>query len=109
MRKEEEELTMMKGAKLGEEGEKKVREALEGLTRDLVAMEQRLNELDSGSGDGDCGSTLAAGAKAIQVLRVIICAAVLWTKKGVSGFTSSSIFSGSLAISITCSPAGSTE
>merc|ERR1719222_1343911 len=56
----------MKGAKLGEEGEKKVKEALEGLTRDLVAMEQRLNELDSGSGDGDCGSTLAAGAKAIQ-------------------------------------------
>ena len=77
MRKEEEELAMMKGAKLGEEGEKKVREALEGLTRDLVAMEQRLNELDSGSGDGDCGSTLAAGAKAIQVLRLIICVAVL--------------------------------
>ena len=77
MRKEEEELAMMKGAKLGEEGEKKVKEALEGLTRDLVAMEQRLNELDSGSGDGDCGSTLAAGAKAIQVLRLIICAAVL--------------------------------
>merc|ERR1712013_449788 len=66
MRKEEDELAMMKGAKLGQEGEKKVKEALEGLTRDLVAMEQRLNELDSGSGDGDCGSTLAAGAKAIQ-------------------------------------------
>ena len=77
MRKEEEELAMMKGAKLGQEGEKKVKEALEGLTRDLVAMEQRLNELDSGSGDGDCGSTLAAGAKAIQVLRLIICVAVL--------------------------------
>merc|ERR1719435_174816 len=29
-------------------------------------MEQRLNELDSGSGDGDCGSTLAAGARAVQ-------------------------------------------
>ena len=67
MRKEEEELGMMKGAKLEPEGEGKVRAALEGLTSQLISMEQRLNELDSGSGDGDCGSTLAAGAKAIQV------------------------------------------
>ena len=67
MRKEEEELGMMKGAKLEPEGEGKVRAALEGLTGQLISMEQRLNELDSGSGDGDCGSTLAAGAKAIQV------------------------------------------
>ena len=66
-RKEEEELGMMKGAKLGSEGEEKVKAALEGLTSQLISMEQRLNELDSGSGDGDCGSTLAAGAKAIQV------------------------------------------
>jgi len=65
-RKEEEELGMMKGAKLGSEGEEKVKAALEGLTSQLISMEQRLNELDSGSGDGDCGSTLAAGAKAIQ-------------------------------------------
>ena len=66
-RKEEEELRMMKGAKLGSEGEEKVKAALEGLTSQLISMEQRLNELDSGCGDGDCGSTLAAGAKAIQV------------------------------------------
>ena len=26
-------------------------------------MEEKLNLLDSGSGDGDCGSTLALGAK----------------------------------------------
>ena len=76
-RKEEEELGMMKGAKLGEEGEGKVRAALEGLTSQLISMEQRLNELDSGSGDGDCGSTLAAGAKAIQV-RVKI---YMWMKR----------------------------
>ena len=66
-RKEEEEVGMMKGAKLGSEGEEKVKAALEGLTCQLISMEQRLNELDSGCGDGDCGSTLAAGAKAIQV------------------------------------------
>ena len=76
-RKDEEELGMMKGAKLGEEGEGKVRAALEGLTSQLISMEQRLNELDSGSGDGDCGSTLAAGAKAIQV-RVKI---YIWMKR----------------------------
>ena len=29
-------------------------------------MEEKLNHLDSGSGDGDCGSTLASGAKAIK-------------------------------------------
>merc|ERR1719352_2191166 len=56
----------MKGAKLESEGEEKVKSALEGLTCQLILMEQRLNELDSGCGDGDCGSTLAAGAKAIQ-------------------------------------------
>ena len=66
-RKEEEEVGMMKGAKLESEGEEKVKAALEGLTCQLINMEQRLNELDSGCGDGDCGSTLAAGAKAIQV------------------------------------------
>ena len=66
-RKEEEELGMMKGAKLEPEGEGKVKAALEGLTGQLISMEQRLNELDSGCGDGDCGSTLAAGAKAVQV------------------------------------------
>ena len=29
-------------------------------------MEAKLNQLDSGSGDGDCGSTLASGAKAVK-------------------------------------------
>ena len=60
------ELEMVKGARLGEEGERRVKAALEGLTAELVKLESRLNELDSGSGDGDCGATLAAGARAIQ-------------------------------------------
>ena len=29
----------------------------------LVASEEELNELDRGSGDGDCGSTLKGGAE----------------------------------------------
>ncbi len=29
----------------------------------LIREEERLNDLDRGSGDGDCGSTLSAGAK----------------------------------------------
>jgi len=55
-----------KGAALGAEGQNCVRRILETLTNDLISMEDTLNHLDSGSGDGDCGSTLAAGAKSIQ-------------------------------------------
>jgi len=61
-----EELLIVKGAKLTDEGTIKVKTALERLSAVLVGMEDRLNELDSGSGDGDCGSTLAAGAKAVM-------------------------------------------
>jgi hypothetical protein len=41
----------------------------------LLGMEEKLNQLDSGSGDGDCGSTLAAGAKGTQTapLEGIVC------------------------------------
>lgn len=60
------EFSLVKGAKLSAEGGGKVRLALETITRKLVDMEARLNELDSGCGDGDCGSTLASGAQAIQ-------------------------------------------
>ena len=28
----------------------------------LISEEEKLNELDRGSGDGDCGTTLKAGA-----------------------------------------------
>ena len=33
----------------------------------LLANEALLNELDRGSGDGDCGSTLKSGAQGGQV------------------------------------------
>ena len=32
-----------------------------GVCSALIAKEEELNELDRGSGDGDCGSTLKAG------------------------------------------------
>ena len=56
----------VRGAGLGEEGTRKVKLVLETLTADLLGLEERLNALDRGSGDGDCGSTLAAGARAVQ-------------------------------------------
>ena len=71
----------VKGVELGEAAAGKVRLVLETLTADLISLEERLNTLDRGSGDGDCGkyllylflisnavpgSTLAAGARSIQ-------------------------------------------
>ena len=35
----------------------------EQICKSLVANEALLNELDRGSGDGDCGSTLKSGAQ----------------------------------------------
>ena len=46
----------------GEEGAEKVKQCLVNVVSTLKNMEERLNELDSGSGDGDCGTTLATGA-----------------------------------------------
>ena len=34
---------------------------ISGVCSALIAKEEHLNELDRGSGDGDCGSTLKAG------------------------------------------------
>ena len=53
----------VKGVQLGAEGESMVKEILTEMMKTLIGLEGKLNELDSGSGDGDCGSTLAAGAK----------------------------------------------
>jgi dihydroxyacetone kinase len=60
------EVGMVRGARLSAEGEEKARAAIEAITDRLIKMEAELNVLDSGSGDGDCGSTLAAGARALQ-------------------------------------------
>jgi dihydroxyacetone kinase len=64
--KEEAQELAVKGVKLGSEGEQIVKATLEKMTSTLISMEAKMNELDSGCGDGDCGSTLTAGAKAIQ-------------------------------------------
>jgi len=55
----------LKGVKLSPSGVDKLRAILSTAARDLLAMEESLNLLDSGCGDGDCGSTHAIGAKAI--------------------------------------------
>ena len=36
---------------------------LESLCKNMIDLEDELNRLDAGSGDGDCGSTMAYGAK----------------------------------------------
>ena len=38
-----------------------LRKCVAGVCSALIAKEEELNELDRGSGDGDCGSTLKAG------------------------------------------------
>ena len=39
----------------------RVQKCVAGVCSTLIAKEEELNELDRGSGDGDCGSTLKAG------------------------------------------------
>ena len=39
-----------------------MRECVAGVCSALISKEEMLNELDRGSGDGDCGSTFKAGA-----------------------------------------------
>jgi len=55
----------LKGVKLSPAGVDKLKAILSTAARDLLTMEESLNLLDSGCGDGDCGSTHATGAKAI--------------------------------------------
>ena len=40
-----------------------MRKCLSSICIALVSAEDELNQLDRGSGDGDCGSTLKAGAE----------------------------------------------
>jgi len=55
----------MKGVGYGAEGVAKVKSILRDATNALIKLEDKLNGLDSGCGDGDCGSTHAAGAKGV--------------------------------------------
>ncbi|UMM33972.1 hypothetical protein L5515_007250 [Caenorhabditis briggsae] len=43
-----------------------VRECLNGVVKAMMDSEDQLNTLDAQSGDGDCGSTFASAARAIQ-------------------------------------------
>ena len=53
----------MTGVKLSDAAAVKVQSILEEVARTLQGLEDKLNLLDSGCGDGDCGSTHAVGAK----------------------------------------------
>lgn len=40
----------------------RLKRCVAGVCDTLIEAEEKLNELDSGSGDADCGTTLKAGA-----------------------------------------------
>lgn len=40
-----------------------MRACIQNVCRELILSEEELNQLDRGSGDGDCGSTLKSGAE----------------------------------------------
>jgi len=54
-----------RGPRLSSGGSSKVKKVLESAANLLISMEEELNLLDSGCGDGDCGSTHARGARAL--------------------------------------------
>ncbi|CAG0883596.1 unnamed protein product [Cyprideis torosa] len=54
------------GPKLSEAQSKLLKQILTSVVDDLIDSEDRINELDRGCGDGDCGTTLAIAAKAIK-------------------------------------------
>jgi len=53
------------GVTLSAEGADKVTTILSAASKALIDLEARLNQLDSGCGDGDCGSTHAQGARVL--------------------------------------------
>ena len=38
---------------------------MENISWELIAAEDELNQLDRGSGDGDCGTTMKSGAEGL--------------------------------------------
>ena len=50
----------------------KMRDCFVNVCKSLSDAEDELNELDRGSGDGDCGSTLRAGAKGKYELQYML-------------------------------------
>jgi len=63
---EQEEDFAIKGVSLSDEGAKNVRTILLSASKALIDMEAKLNQLDSGCGDGDCGTTHAQGARVLK-------------------------------------------
>ncbi|PVD26019.1 hypothetical protein C0Q70_13687 [Pomacea canaliculata] len=57
--------TQEAGLTLSTDEAEKLRAAITAACLALTEAESNLNHLDSGAGDGDCGSTLARGAKAV--------------------------------------------
>ncbi|KAL8585787.1 hypothetical protein ACOMHN_037350 [Nucella lapillus] len=55
----------LRGVKVTEGEAERVYSILKGVGESLVSAEDRLNSLDKQSGDGDCGTTMARGAKAL--------------------------------------------
>ncbi|KFD51442.1 hypothetical protein M514_07655 [Trichuris suis] len=56
----------VKGVTANESMANVIGKALTGVCSAIIANEQTLNELDSSSGDGDCGSTLKMGATVLR-------------------------------------------
>ncbi|XP_030855441.1 triokinase/FMN cyclase-like [Strongylocentrotus purpuratus] len=55
-----------KGEKLSNESCKRIKTVLSSVCYRLMESEKLLNDLDTSSGDGDCGSTLRRGAEAMK-------------------------------------------
>lgn len=59
--------------KLNKREETLLRNCLECASKAIVTREEIINELDSGCGDGDCGSTLKRLAEGLLVINCKIC------------------------------------
>ena len=66
LKDEEKEDFLKERFRLETANEKVIFDCLENVCDMVLKNEEKLNELDRGSGDGDCGSTLSRGAKAIK-------------------------------------------
>ena len=56
---------------LSSEGAQKVASILSEVSKALIDMEKKLNQLDSGCGDGDCGSTHAQVTLVFQFVQSV--------------------------------------
>lgn len=59
-------LLTARGTKASADVSKRIQQCLKAITAALIIYEEKLNQLDSGCGDGDCGTTLRHLADAID-------------------------------------------